>query len=85
LKSLGKLMVAPQMAHLVREALAAAPMAFGAAVYALSAPCRLDPTPPLRPAERTGNRDPRGGLAAPLSLPLVATPFSISETDEVQS
>lgn len=84
LKLQGKIMVPQQMLHLLRGALADAPRAVGAAIYALSAPACLEGHPPFAPAEQTRNRDPRGGLAAPLSLPLVATPYRISEGHEVQ-
>lgn len=84
MKTQGKITNLHQMIDLVVGAVLAAPDALGAVVYALSAPARIEGHPPFAPADRAAGRDPRGGHAAPLSLPLLATPFSISQGHEVQ-
>lgn len=41
-------------------------------------------TPPLLSGHARGPRDPRGGIAAPVSLPLCVTPCGFFQRSEVQ-
>ena len=80
LQSLRKIAGGSKIAHLVAHA----PDAMAAAVFGLACPCSIEGTPPFaaRPAAR--DFDPRGGHRAPVSLPLTATPYGISEGEGVK-
>lgn len=74
LKSLRKTAWGHKIVDLVAP-LMAAPDAVGATVLALACPGGIEGTPPFAAAPAPRPADPRGGLAAPISLPLPVTPF----------
>lgn len=84
LKALAKIARGSKMVHLVAPFAArldGAPDAVAATVLGLSAPVSIEGTPPFAASTAPGDFDPRGGIRAPFSLPLSATPFTIFETE----
>lgn len=78
LKTLAKMAWGTQIADLVAP-LRDAPARLGGMVFALACPASIEGHPPFPAQPVARPATPRGGHAAPLSLPLPVTPCSLSE------